>query len=301
MKLSIIVPVYNSEKTISILVEETVRSLDKKINFEIILVNDCSKDNSWKAMKDVQVLYAPLVTIINLKENTGENNAVMAGFNFARGAYLVHMDDDLQNPPLEILKLLSEIEKGYDVVYSYYSQKKHSHIRNIGSRLHNMIAYLCLKKPKNLYLSTFRIITRNLKNEICKYKGAYTYIDALVLLATTRIGTVQVNHSERAESRSNYTYLKLMQITLNMIFSHYTFLLKFFLLITVALISSITFLLYTSLLMKTRTFVIHFLIFSILFFFILTILAIIWEYRKRSVLHEGMRKQYEIKEIIKSS
>ena len=219
MKLSVIIPVYNSESSIVSLVDTLHKAL-KEITFEIILVNDGSKDGSERLCKELARKFSS-VHFISLRRNYGEFNAVMCGLNFTKGEYCVMIDDDFQNPPEEIIKLVNTAEKGsYDVVYTYYSKKEHAVYRNLGSRLVNWITSYLLGKPKDLYLSSFKLIKRDVIEEIIKYKGPYPYIDGLIFRITSNIGTVQVIHHKRGDGASNYTWRKLISLFLNILFCY---------------------------------------------------------------------------------
>ncbi|CAG5073146.1 Undecaprenyl-phosphate 4-deoxy-4-formamido-L-arabinose transferase [Dyadobacter sp. CECT 9623] len=219
MKLSVIIPVYNSEKTIRFLVEKLQATLSE-ITFEIILVNDCSRDRSEAVCMQLSKTYYN-VRFISLRRNYGEFNAVMCGLNWAFGDYCVMIDDDFQNPPEEILKLVEVAENGsFDVVYTYYSKKQHSIGRNLGSRLVNWLTSYLLNKPKDLYLSSFKLIRKEVVQEIIKYQGPYPYIDGLIFRITKNIGTVQVAHLKREEGISNYTWQKLVSLFLNILFCY---------------------------------------------------------------------------------
>jgi glycosyltransferase involved in cell wall biosynthesis len=161
------------------------------------------------------------VRFISLRRNYGEFNAVMCGLNWAFGSYCVMIDDDFQNPPEEILKLVEAAEAGnYDVVYTYYTKKQHSLGRNLGSRFVNWITSYLLNKPKDLYLSSFKLIRQEVVQEIIKYHGPYPYIDGLIFRITRNIGTVQVAHEKREEGASNYTFNKLVSLFLNILFCY---------------------------------------------------------------------------------
>jgi len=215
-KISIVIPVYNGEKTIGELVDKLVQDLSM-LNFEIILVNDYSNDNSEKECLLIQKRYNTIVSYFSLTKNVGEHNAVMAGLNNGTGDYIAIMDDDFQNPPEEVIKLIKEAQQNdYDVVYSYYEIKKHSFFRNLGSWFNDKVANVLLNKPKDLYLSSFKVINRFTVNEIIKYESPYAYIDGLILQITDNIGKVKVEHRERREGRSNYTFRKLVSLWLNM-------------------------------------------------------------------------------------
>ena len=219
IKLSIVIPVYNGAKSIEKLVHEIFNHLSQYAELEIILVNDCSPDASWEKIVSLQKRYTSLMTAVNLAKNVGEHNAVMAGYHFCRGDYIVNIDDDFQNPPAEILKLLDKIKEGYDAVYSIYVDKKHSIFRNLGSKLNDKMANIMLRKPSNLYLSSFRIISAQLLKTIIQYDGPYPYIDGLILRATSRIAQVQVEHSSRERDTSNYTLVRLVRLWSHMFFN----------------------------------------------------------------------------------
>lgn len=214
MKLSICIPVYNGADTICPLMEN-LDSTFSKIEKEVVLVNDGSRDNSAEVCKDLCKKYN-YVKFINLRRNFGEHNAVMCALNYCTGDYAVIIDDDLQNPPEEIFKLLNEIEKGYDVVYSKYHVKKHNWFRNFGSKVNDIFATWLIGKPKNLYLCSFKIINRAMIEELKKYKGPFPYIDGLLLRATNNVSSVFVEHKARTQGKSNYTLGKLLNLWLSM-------------------------------------------------------------------------------------
>lgn len=215
--LSVIVPVYNSESTIKPLVDEVFACLDSRIK-EIILVNDGSSDRSEEICHQMADQDSRIV-FLSLRRNFGEHNAVMCGLNYVTGDYAVIIDDDFQNPPEEIIKLVQEAEKGFDVVYSAYEQKKHSAVRNWMSATNDRIASFLLDKPKDLYLSSFKLISAPVIKEIIKYKGPFPYVDGLLLRVTNRISSVQVVHQKRQEGKSTYTLRKLLNLHLNMFFN----------------------------------------------------------------------------------
>ncbi|HWV28055.1 MAG TPA: glycosyltransferase family 2 protein [Dyadobacter sp.] len=236
MKLSVIIPVYNSEKTIRPLIEKLQSTLSE-ISFEIVMVNDGSRDRSEQVCRELSDAYAN-VRFISLRRNYGEFNAVMCGLNWAYGNYCVMIDDDFQNPPEEILKLVEAAESGdYDVVYTYYAKKQHSVGRNMGSRFVNWITSYLLNKPKDLYLSSFKLIRQEVVQEIIKYHGPYPYIDGLIFRITRNIGTVQVAHQKREEGASNYTFHKLISLFLNILFCYSSLPIRLFVPIGVGLFS----------------------------------------------------------------
>ena len=215
-KVSIIIPVFNSSKTISLLVDEILKEIKIYKELEIVLVNDGSSlDNSSEVCESI-AYKNPTVKFINLSRNFGYHNAVLAGLNFCTGDCAVIIDDDFQNPPKEVCKLVEEIENGNDVVFSKYLYKKHHFLRNLGSKFNNLIASFLLDKPRDLYLSSSKAINRFVIDEIVKYKGPYAYIDGLILRITQKFVSVTVNHESRTFGKSNYTIRKLISIWLDM-------------------------------------------------------------------------------------
>lgn len=215
--LTIVIPVYNSKDTIERLIDELVVSLQTVNLREIILVNDDSKDNSEEICIGLHEKYSDVLTFISLSRNVGEHNAVMAGLNQSTGDYVVIMDDDFQNPISEVIKMVNYIKNNnFDVVYSYYEKKKHAFYRNWGSSFNNSVANVMLKKPKDLYLSSFKVLNKFTVSEIVKYTDPFPYIDGLILRVTSKIGKIQVEHHEREAGRSGYTLKKLIKLWSNM-------------------------------------------------------------------------------------
>lgn len=217
--LTVIIPVYKGAKTIEKLVE-TLQNELQKFDFEIVLVNDGSPDDSEKKCYNIANKYQN-VKFYSLRKNFGEFNAVMCGLNHVCGEYAVIIDDDFQNPPSEIIKLLDKAQsEKYDVVYSFYSDKKHHLFRNFGSWLVNRMTTSLLQKPTDLYLSSFKLINFEVVQEIIKYKGPYPYIDALIFRVTNNVGKVQVEHNARQEGDSNYTLKRLLTLFMTILFGY---------------------------------------------------------------------------------
>jgi undecaprenyl-phosphate 4-deoxy-4-formamido-L-arabinose transferase len=214
--LSVVVPVYNGASSVPVLVEALSR-LEVPGGLEIVLINDCSPDNSLQVCRELCRRNDVALTVVNLARNFGEHNAVMAGLHHARGAHIITMDDDLQNPPEEVLNLWRHTrDNDYDVVYTYYSVKKHSYIRNLGSRLTNWCADHLLDKPKGLYLSSFRCMNFFTAKAVLDHTGPFPYIDGLIMQITQNIGRIEVVHSARDHGESNYNVSRLMRLFLSM-------------------------------------------------------------------------------------
>jgi undecaprenyl-phosphate 4-deoxy-4-formamido-L-arabinose transferase len=214
--LSVVVPVYNGARTVGALVD-ALAGISVPGGHEIILVNDGSPDNSEAVCRALATRADISVSFVNLARNFGEHNAVMAGLSFTRGDYVVTMDDDLQNPPEEVARLLDYARSNrFDVVYTRYREKKHEAWRNWGSRFANWAANLVLDKPKELYLSSFRCMSAFVVENVLKYQGPYPYIDGLIMQVTANVGSLEVRHLARAEGRSNYTMRRLVRLWLSM-------------------------------------------------------------------------------------
>jgi undecaprenyl-phosphate 4-deoxy-4-formamido-L-arabinose transferase len=214
--LSIVVPVYNGAASVPTLVAE-LGALEAPGGLELVLVNDGSRDNSLQACRDLCRRDEVALSVVNLARNFGEHNAVMAGLGYARGAYIITMDDDLQNPPGEVLRLWRYCsEHGYDVVYTHYAHKKHALWRNIGSRLANWFADLLLDKPPGVYLSSFRCMNALTARAILEHTGPFPYIDGLIMQVTSNVGRLEVQHKARADGRSNYTFRRLLRLFMSM-------------------------------------------------------------------------------------
>ncbi len=214
--LSIVVPVYRGAATIARLVA-ALAALRPDGGMEIILVNDGSPDNSAEVCRSLLQSATLPVVYIEHARNFGEHNAVMTGLREARGAYVITMDDDLQNPPEEVIKLYDHARLGaWDVVYTRFRAKQHARWRNLGSRFANRVANRLLDKPKGLYLSSFRCMSQLVVRSITAYRGPYPYIDGLIMQVTQQIDSIEVAHLPRLEGRSNYTLRRLVRLWLNL-------------------------------------------------------------------------------------
>lgn len=210
--LSVVVPVYNGADTIEELVT-AVCSLPVEGGLEMVLVHDCGTDDSWDILKKIAAGSKTPITIINHARNYGEHNTVMTGLRHARGQYVITMDDDLQNPPEELLKLYQHIRaRDLDVVYAVYAKKEHAGWRNLGSKFANQVADWISDKPRGLYLSTFRCMSRFLVDQIVEYRGPFVYIDGLIFQVTRRAESVEVLHLPNRTGRSNYTLARLVNL-----------------------------------------------------------------------------------------
>jgi glycosyltransferase involved in cell wall biosynthesis len=214
--LSIVVPVYRGAGTVGALVQ-ALSALRPEGGLEIVLVNDGSPDNSGDVCRALLREASVPITYVEHARNFGEHNAVMSGLRHARGSYVITMDDDLQNPPEEVVRLYDHARLGgWDVVYTRYAVKEHEGWRNLGSRFANWVADQLLDKPKGLYLSSFRCMSALAVREVTKYSGPYPYVDGLLMQVTQRLDSIEVKHLPRAEGRSNYTVRRLIRLWMNL-------------------------------------------------------------------------------------
>lgn len=215
--LSVLVPVYNGEETIGPLIDTIVAAVGSRYQrLEIVAVNDGSADQSHERLLEAHNKHPTILSYIQLAKNFGEHNAVMCGLRHCTSDAVVIIDDDFQNPPQEILKLAEKLNAGYDVVYSYYPKKYHAAWRNLGSSFNNWVAARLLRKPKGLYLSSFKAMNRFLVSKVIEYEGPFPYLDGLILRATDSIATQECKHQQRRAGRSNYTLGRLLRLWLNM-------------------------------------------------------------------------------------
>lgn len=215
MKYSFVIPCYNSSMTISEVVEQTVEEMKHmgREDFEFVLVNDCSPDGGKTIQKlsELSKTY-DFVRVIDLAKNAGQHNAIMAGLNYSSGDVIIGMDDDMQTHPSQLGKLFAEFEKGYDIVYGYYPEKKHSLFRNLGSRFNHFTVRLLIGKPKELKTSSYWVIRRFIRDNVIQYQSPYTYLQGLFLRTTQNIASVPIQHFKRQVGQSNYTFRKLVQL-----------------------------------------------------------------------------------------
>ena len=213
--LSFVIPLYYSAETIGPLVKE-IEGLTVEGGHELVLVNDGSRDATAGLCRELLREARIPITFINHARNYGEHNAVLTGYRHARGAYVVSLDDDGQNPPADAVRLWQHAKAaGLDVVYGHYAQKEHSAFRNFGSWLPNRITDWVLDKPRGFYLSSFRCVSAFVAREVAAHSGPYPYIDGLILQVTQNIDAIEVHHAERAAGQSGYTLRRLLRLWLS--------------------------------------------------------------------------------------
>ena len=215
---SFVIPCYNSSESIRHVVELTMEEMEKmnRREFEFVLVNDYS--SSTKTMPVLKKLAEyPCVTVLNLAKNAGQHNAIMAGLNYAKGDILIGMDDDMQTHPSQLPYLFEELEKGYDIVYGYYPEKKHSAFRNFGSWVNYISVRILIGKPKELKTSSYWVARKFVRDSVIEYQAPYAYIQGLFLRTTRNISCIPIQHFQREEGESNYTFKRLLKLWSNII------------------------------------------------------------------------------------
>jgi undecaprenyl-phosphate 4-deoxy-4-formamido-L-arabinose transferase len=301
---SVVVPVYNSEDTLEELfnrISATFSQIGK--TFEVVFIEDGGKDRSWNKLTGLKKDHPELVVAIRLAKNYGQHNATFCGLTLAKGQFIITIDDDLQNPPEEIAKLISEYEASdADLIYGLYADRKQSRIRRFYSRSFNHYSKAFVKGPGKG--SSFRLLTQELAGNVTNHHQNFMFLDELFLWYARDISFIDVMHEKRKYNRSGYTSMRLFRLITNiilyysnvplrimvyggLIFSSITFLIGLFFVIK-KIFFNVPILGYTSLIV-TMLFSTGIIIFS---------LGIIGEYLSRIYLVQSKKPPYTIKKII---
>jgi polyisoprenyl-phosphate glycosyltransferase len=223
MIYSVIVPVYNSQGTLSELFTRTqavFSALGEE--FEMIFVEDCGPDQSWQVILDLKKAHPEQIKAIKLSKNSGQHNALMCGFNYAQGDFVITIDDDLQIPPEEIpLLIRRQQQTDAQLVYGVYEEKRHHLLRNLGSQAVQRVFRSVFNT--NGDITSFRLISRTLCRQLISHKQSFIFIDGLLHWHTQYIERVKVVHRERAVGKSNYSPIKLIRLANNLLFNFTTF------------------------------------------------------------------------------
>jgi glycosyltransferase involved in cell wall biosynthesis len=214
--ITVVVPVYNGEASL----QELCRRLTEVLpavgtSYEIILVNDCSRDGSWGVISQLAVT-VPAVRGINLMRNYGQHNALLCGIRAGRGDLIVTMDDDLQHQPEEIPRLLARLDEGFDVVYATPEREPHGFWRAIASRITRLALRSAASPEVARNVSAFRVFRTELREAFAGYHAPFVSIDVLLTWATSRFGAVKVAFKPRWSGSSSYTFAKLVRHALDM-------------------------------------------------------------------------------------
>ena len=215
-KVSFVIPCYRSALTIRAVADEIDSAMAElpEYEHEIILVNDCSPDNTFEVISEL-ALQRGHITAVDLARNFGQHAALMAGMRRSSGDIIVCLDDDGQTPACEVGRLLEKLEEGFDVVYASYDSKQHSGFRNFGSRVNSLMTEIMLGKPRELSLTSYFAAKRFIIDEMLRYENCFPYVMGLVLRSTKNICNVPVTHRKREEGRSGYTMGKLLGLWMN--------------------------------------------------------------------------------------
>lgn len=220
MLFSIVVPVYNSKRSLPELYERIKKVMEaRKWDFEIIMVDDRSRDESYQVMQRLRE-EDKRVKIIKLACNAGQHSATLCGIRYARGDYVITMDDDLQHPPEEISRLYAKIKEGYEVVFGVPKSRKHPFYRNLGSRLIDKSLGLIYKKPAALKVSSFRIMDKRTALRLGECRRKNIYLAALILKNVSRAASLEVRQDRRKYGNSNYSFYKSARLALNLFFNY---------------------------------------------------------------------------------
>ena len=299
---SVVVPVFNSEASLPELTDRLINVFEEiGKSFELIFVDDGSTDDSWEVMKKIKAEHPECTTVVRLAKNFGQHNATFCGFTYAKGQYVITLDDDLQCPPEEIPKLIRKIEEtDAELVYGIYRKKKHSLYRNISSRSIKKVSRF-LGKPKDG--SSFRLISKNVIVKILIHHQNFVFIDEILHWYTDYIDFVYVEHHNRKYKSSGYTRRKIWGLFANIVFYYTSAPLK--LMVYGGMISSVIFFVFSLYFIYRK--IIHnvplgytSLIVAVLFStsLILLSLGVIGEYLSRIYMVQNKKPLYSIKKVL---
>ena len=214
--ISVVIPVYNSEVILPTLIKRLESALNSLASqYEVVLVNDGSRDQSWKVTQELARAF-PWVRGINLMRNYGQHNALLCGIRAARFDTLVTMDDDLQHPPEEIQKLVAKLEEGFEMVYAYPEHQQHGLLRDVASWLTKLALQRSMGAETARHVSAFRAFRTQVRDAFADYHSPFVSIDVVLTWATTRFVAIQVRHDPRKAGVSNYTFGMLFRHAMNM-------------------------------------------------------------------------------------
>lgn len=216
-KVSIVIGLYNSEKTIRDVLDEiaSVFSGQDEYGYEIVLVDDYSPDGVYELVKQIAE-EDDRIKVLHLSKNVGQTNAVMEGYRYAGGDYIVEMDDDMQMPAEAVIHMIQKLERGnYDVVFARYPEQKESAFRRFGSRINNKMTEIMLGKPRDIRVNSFFVMRRFVAREVVRYANNFPYLYGIIFAITKNVANFDVIHRERTNGKSNYTFGKLFGLWLN--------------------------------------------------------------------------------------
>ncbi len=215
-KISVVIPCYNSAGTIEVVVEgvlKTIVTRNEQFNYEVVLVNDGSKDATWEVISNLARENEHLKAI-NFSKNYGQHSALMAGYRHVTGDIILGLDDDGEHNPEEMFKLIDKLLEGYDYVCADYRVNQ-SQFRSMGTRINNTMATMLINKPKDIDFTSYYVMRRFVVDEIIKYQQPYPYVGGLLLRTTRNIAAVPLVRQRRISGKSGYNLKKLLSLWLN--------------------------------------------------------------------------------------
>ena len=217
MKLSIIIPVYNSENILGKLIKTIKSSISKKVStFELLLVNDCSSDKSWQKILELKKRNN-FIKAINLKYNYGQHGAVFCGLKYSTGDYIVCMDDDMQHDPIYIPEMLITLKK-FEVCYVKFKKRKHGYLKTLISKLNNIISSFLMNKSINIYTSSYKCFKKKIAQKIVKNKEKNFFLDYLIFKYSNKITYINISHKKRFIGSTTYGLKEMLSLWSDMIF-----------------------------------------------------------------------------------
>ena len=212
-KISVVIPCYRSEEMIIPVVEEIITYLHTR-QYEIVLVCDGSPDHVWDKIKELQARHSEVHGIL-FSKNFGQHSATLAGYRHVTGDIIITMDDDGQSDPSAISRMVDKIHEGYDVVYAKYAIFEKSLFRRFGSWLNRKMSETLAGKPTDVQGNSFYAMKRYVLDEVVRYTNSFPYIGGLVFRTTNNITEIEVDHRNRKEGKSNYTFRKMLMLWIN--------------------------------------------------------------------------------------
>ena len=228
---SVVIPVYNSAPLVGATVDGLLTMFaERGLRHQVVLVNDGSRDDSWRVISHLARSAEPVVAI-NLLKNYGQHHANLAGLRAATGDYVITMDDDGQNPPDQVPLLIDAAMRGHDVVFGEFERKRAAGYRRLGSSLIGMVNRRIFAQPADLVVSNFRILRRDVVDRICASRTAHPYLTGQALMYSSHRANVTVRHEPRAVGASTYSLIRILRLVTTILFSYSSFPLRFLALI----------------------------------------------------------------------
>jgi len=218
MKLSIVIPVYNSEKIISLLIESINKNLENKIYpYEIILINDFSRDKSWEKINYLAKKYN-FIKGINLNQNYGQHTAIFIGLKYSKGKNIICLDDDMQHDLFYLNDIYNQLEKGHDVCYVKYINRQHSKIKIFVSWLNNLFSSYLMEKSSKIYTSSFKGFNSKIREKIIMSSSKFIFLDYLIIKNSKNLKIINIKHKKRINGETNYNLRELVTLWSKMFF-----------------------------------------------------------------------------------